>query len=332
MKKTGLIIAAAVLSLMCGCSSKQQSAEIEIPILDSEKVSFNTVKAEVGTISETYTLDGTFSNPYLVSVSPSVGGKIVSASISDGSDVKEGDVLLTFASDDIDKQIEDQQIRLNSAKQTYQTLSVAEDVSSAELQSAAVEIEVEQNQMDMLNAKKEQYTVKATATGKLSISLDKSAYEIGKQISSGQEICKISPSEGNVLCASTNTPEKLNDVNFGTTVKITHFTDEVAAGTVSDIIYTDKGSDYSYYTYVINVPNADDIAYYESFRVTFEAYTKDGVVLVPNEAVRTISKDTYVDVLIDGVKVQTAVEIGIVGDSKTEIVSGLTGDEDIILS
>ena len=72
------------------------------------------------------------------------------------------------------------------------------------------------------------------------------------------------------------------------------------------------------------------MSYYDNLKVTLNTYTKENVVLVPSDAIRTISNENYVDVLIDGVKVQTAVEVGIVGDSQTEIISGLTGGEDII--
>lgn len=335
MKKTRKILSAVLAALMLaslsGCSEETETAEIAIPSSDSEGASFNTVTAEVGTISETYTLDANMSNPYLISISSSVSGKILTSPIEDGAQVSEGDVLLTIASDDIDKQITEQQIRLDSANQTYQTLCSTEGASTYEIESAALEIQIEQNQLDLLNAQKEDYTVRATTSGTVSLTLDETALAVGREVAQGSEICTISPDSGYVLCASTTT-DALADVNFGTSVTVKHFTDEVAKGSVSDIIYTDKGADFSTYTYVISVPNLDSISYYGTFTVIFEAYTKDNVVLVPNEAVSTISNESYVDVLIDGVKVQTAVETGIVGDSKTEIISGLTGDEEIILS
>lgn len=335
MKKRAFVLAVAAISIlaMSGCNDKEKSDQIKLPILDEGKIEFNTVKAEIGTISETYTLDGSFENPYIVSVAAGVGGKIESVNLKNGASVKEGDVLLTIVSEDVDKQINDQQIRLDSVKQTYQTLSATSGISAAELESAKIDIDIEQNAMDKLLKDKEKYSVKASASGVIStLSGSESDYVTGSVISQGEIVCKITPSSGNVLCARTNDKNSLRDVNFGTSATITHLNETVGTGIVSDIIYVDNG-DYSNYCYVIKVDDKyGDISYYEKPKVTFNTYTKENVVLVPTDAVRNISNEQYVDVLIDGVKVQTAVETGISDELKTEIVSGLTGTEDIIVN
>lgn len=331
-KFLAVLLAAVCLSAvgLSGCSDDESSEEIKVPILEEDQITFNTVKAEIGTISETYTLDADYENPYLVTISSAVSGKVKSVSIKNGEKVKTGDVLLTIASDEIDKQIEEQQIRLDSAKQTYNTLSGTSGVSSAELETAKLDIDVEQNEMDKLLNKKANYSIKATASGTVSA---ESGYEdtfaVGQNVYEGQFVCTISPDEGNVLCARTNTKEALTDVNFGTSATVTNLNEDVGKGTVSDIIYTENG-DYSYFCYVIKLDGKEDLSYYDNLKVTLNTYTKENVVLVPTEAIRTISNETYVDVLIDGVKVQTAVETGIVGDLQTEIISGLTGEEEII--
>ncbi len=331
-KFLAVLLAAACLTAvgLSGCSDDESSEEIMGPILDEDQVKFNTVKAEIGTISETYTLDADYENPYLVTVSSAVSGKVKSVSVKDGKKVKKGDVLLTIASDDIDKQIEDQQIRLDSAKQTYNSLGASSDVSAAELETAKIDIDVEQNQMDKLLAKKDSYSIKATSSGTVSAESGyEDAFAIGQNVYDGQVVCTISPDEGNVLCARTNTKDALTDVNFGTSATITNLNENVGKGTVSDIIYNENG-DYSHFCYVIKVNGKKDLSYYDNLKVTLNTYTKENVVLVPTDAIRTISNETYVDVLIDGVKVQTAVETGIVGDLQTEIISGLTGEEEII--
>lgn len=335
MIKRVLILAVAAMTLFTftGCDDKKADEEIKLPILDERDVEFNTVKAEIGTISETYTLDGLFENPYVESVSAAVGGKLESVNLKNGEKVKEGDVLIKITSEDIDKQIEDQQIRLDSAKQTYQTLSGTKDISASELESARVDIDIEQNEMDKLLKNKEKYSVKAPVSGTITtFGNPDEDFKIGSSIGAGSVICTITPSGGNVLCARTGDKNALNDVNFGTSATVTHLNETVGTGIVSDVIYVDNG-DYSNYCYVIKVDDKyGDISYFENVKVTFNTYTKENVVLVPTEAVRTISDEKYVDVLIDGVKVQTAVETGISDELKTEIVSGLTGTEDIIIN
>lgn len=335
LKKRVLILAFAALCVLSlsGCGDKKEDDEIKLPILEGDKIEFNTIKAEIGTISETYTLDGSYSNPYIMSVSTQAGGKIESVNLKNGAEVKEGDVLITITSEDIDKQIADQQIRLDSVKQTYQTLGATKGTSAAELESARIDIDIEQNAMDQLLKNKEKYSVKAPVSGVISeVNGSEDSYAIGKDIAQGALVCSITPSSGNVLCARTNDDNQLQNVNFGTSVSITHLNENVGTGIVSDIIHFDNG-DYSNYCYVIKVDDKyGDISYYEGLKVTFNTYTKENVVLVPTDAIRSISDEKYVDVLIDGVKVQTAVETGISDELKTEIISGLTGTEDIIVS
>lgn len=58
--------------------------------------------------------------------------------------------------------------------------------------------------------------------------------------------------------------------------------------------------------------------------------TKTDVITVPSAAVQTIGDASYVRVLINGEEMQTPVEIGIVSDSQTEIVSGISEGDTVI--
>ncbi|MEI7833355.1 MAG: efflux RND transporter periplasmic adaptor subunit [bacterium] len=59
---------------------------------------------------------------------------------------------------------------------------------------------------------------------------------------------------------------------------------------------------------------------------------KKGVLAVPNEAVKSDSAGSYVQVLVNDVPTRRPVEIGLAGDAKTEIISGIAVDDKVITS
>ncbi len=59
--------------------------------------------------------------------------------------------------------------------------------------------------------------------------------------------------------------------------------------------------------------------------------SKANVLTVPSTAVTTVGDRSFVEVLANGVETRTAVEVGLVGDSLTEITSGLNEGDVVVL-
>ena len=64
----------------------------------------------------------------------------------------------------------------------------------------------------------------------------------------------------------------------------------------------------------------------------FDVYSRLDTVIVPKKAVKSLADRNYVNLLVDGVKVEQDVELGIEDNDKVEILSGLSGGEEIILN
>ncbi|MBR1723545.1 MAG: RND transporter, partial [Ruminococcus sp.] len=60
-------------------------------------------------------------------------------------------------------------------------------------------------------------------------------------------------------------------------------------------------------------------------------YSKLDTVIVPAEAIKTSKERTYVNLLVDGTKIEQDVETGIEDGERTEILSGLSGGEEVIV-
>ncbi len=59
---------------------------------------------------------------------------------------------------------------------------------------------------------------------------------------------------------------------------------------------------------------------------------RDNVLMVPNRAVRTVSKQKVVTVLFEGQQIQTPVQVGLSNDSMTEITSGVMEGDTVVLT
>lgn len=59
---------------------------------------------------------------------------------------------------------------------------------------------------------------------------------------------------------------------------------------------------------------------------------RDNVLTVPNRAIRTVGKQKMVTVLFEGQQIQTPVQVGLSGDTATEIVSGLKEGDTVVLT
>lgn len=66
--------------------------------------------------------------------------------------------------------------------------------------------------------------------------------------------------------------------------------------------------------------------------VVFDVYSRLDTVIVPQKAVKKLDVRNYVNLLVDGVKIEQDVELGIEDNDNVEILSGLSGGEEIILN
>ena len=313
-----LISAAAMCFGLCACGKSEKKDEIAVPILETKDITYKTVKAEIGDISQEYHQEGVYDYPYSETVTFKASGQIKSI-----------DVLCTLYSDDVDEQIEEEEIRLNQAKQTVATLQ-ANGADYSEIQLSQYDLQIEQLKYDSLVASLEDYKVYAPCDGQFDLA-DRQGQELTAfmPVNKGEVLGYTSDKSQKALCVSVF-DNALTNVNFGTAVQIVQGANTMG-GTVTDIIYNESG-DFSAYVYVITPDEENDMLDLGGIEVVFDVYSRLDTVIVPQKAVKKLDGRNYVNLLVDGVKIEQDVELGIEDNDNVEILSGLSGGEEIILN
>ena len=333
-----LLVIALIPSLLCGCEKKEDESDIYIPIRTGNSVNYDTVRAKVGTIMEQVSLDGAFGNPYTVDLSfTRMSGTVATVEVHDDQEVKKGDIIATLDSSELEDEIVVQELTLNSAKSTYENLQ-SQRASADDIEFARIAYEIEQYEYDKLVENREYLTLRAPFDGRI-VSLR--SYGVGSKIEQYATFCTISDSSRLCLTATDNLGQ-LTNISFGTRVDIVQGALVTTYGKVVDTITTQRydresGQNIDVTSYVIQCDEEGvEFAELGGIVVVFTTLRRDDAVIVPTEAVFEAVDDNnvtsnFVNVLMNGIKVQTAVTVGVISGDQTEIVSGLDGTETLIL-
>lgn len=337
MKKIALLLAVTMVLSFCSCGSESDTSNIKVPILKTNSIKYSTAKSEVKDITQTLVGKGVFDYPYSQTVKFSTSGQIKKVKVESPADVKKGQVLCTLYTDDLEEQIETEKIRLAQSQKTYDKLKSTSN--SSQLQLAEYDLKLEKLKYEHLVSSKKQYNVYAPCDGEFTFASDqnkdngdgnKTELNVNTMVTGGQNFGKVKDLSKQELCVSVY-DKALENVNFGTSVSLSQGTVK-ASGKVTDIISNENG-EYSTFVYVITPDGANkDKLDSGDVQVTFNVYSRLKTVVVPQKAVKTISNKNYVNLLIDNVKVQQDVELGIKDSENVEILSGLSGGQTVILN
>lgn len=326
------------LTLFAACG-KEDSIDGEIYIRKGNQVNYNTAYAYRGTILEQKVLDATFTTPYSTDLCFTLmGGTIAEVNVREDADVKAGDVIAKLDSEELENDIKIQELKYNSAKSTYEVLSKrgGEDAELAE-----IDMKIEESILNDLIARRDFLVIKAPYDGKISYL---ARYKVGSQIAKNATFCTIVDTSR--VCLSATDDGSLYNVGFGAKVDISQGAIVSTTGKVVDVVTEEFSGGFGGWgqfggggnqTFNVNrfVIKPDEAVEFQGFgtiQVTFTTLRRDDAVIVPSNAVFEFGDGHAVNVLINGVKVQTSVGVGIVSGDKTEITSGLDGSETLVIS
>ena len=329
---------------------------------DTTAPTYTQATVQKMTLTSSVSGTGNIDLPNTSSVNPSITGTVQGLSVKLGATVKKGQTLFTLYNPQLD-------VDVQTAQNTYDTAVLAVDQARTSLVSAktsqassfssspgvvagqqavasvtAATLSLEKAQNDVKSAAITLQDAKDNAAARTitapidgvitTLSLENGDSYSGGSAGNTAPVVITDPNtyEATVTVAETD----ISSVQVGQKVIMTFdaITDLTLTGKVTrvDTVGTNSSGVVSYSAII--TPDVMNPSVKSGMTVTANIITKTAVdvLAVPSTAVKTSSGTSYVQILQNGVATDVTVETGLVSDSYTEITSGLTEGESIIVS
>lgn len=328
----------------------------------SEASTVRTVAVRTGDVTASVSADGSVEAVNEVAANFETSGTIARLLVEVGDTVRKGDVIATLEKADARRSVKVARLQLSAAQDQLdsaeegtttvdqQTGTSTTTVSSSQVASAEAQVVQAQATLDDAEAALEATTLRAPISGtvlQVNGKVGSSAGSTSSSSGSGaaaQGSTSSSSSSDLVLIAnlkalqvSVSVPESdIGALKVGqkATVTFPAVDGAEATGTITSIdpVATTSNSVVTYGVVVrlSGVPSSVRLGQSASVTVTTDSAT--GVLVVPSTAVTTSGDRSTVTVLADGQQSRQTVTLGVVGDTWTEVASGLSAGQQVVLT
>ena len=340
------LIAAAVSAIMClsagGCYLLPDEEEVlDAPTVKASDVTYSTVTAKKKDLEKKIVATGTVTaeNQYTLSYEKQ-SGKVSKFYEKAGDKVKKGDVICDLDTYDLDYQIEEKQLYLEKAKLNVDIIYEGGG-SQAEIDSAYVDVQLLEKELEKLQAQKEDSSLKSPIDGVVSSLSDVRA---GDNVNPGQTIATVIDTSALYIAIQ---PDDLTQYDIDTEVQIRigeDYYDGVVFMTPKKLAdyqaeqnedhnnVDDTGIDYQADTIYVRFKDtapAEAVGQLADTILVLDS-VKDAIV-ISNNLIKKVDGTKVVYVLKNGEKTAVEVETGLSTGSQTEIRSGLKEGDEIVI-
>ena len=353
MKK--IVILALVLSMaisITSCDKKEETDDlIKLPIIDAKEIKYSTETAKRGYLATKHNVIGEVGHPFITTISfAGVQGNIKEIKVEQGQNVSAGDVIATIESGEYQKELNEQKNKTEQARLRVDIL-VEENADKDEILFAKIEHELELVKLEKARENLENCTLKSPISGR--IDWLEEFFE-GQHIKDGELICGI---------ADTSKPyvyfysEDASVFRHGMSAAIVTDDDSYKGKVISAPVSAPYGASHEAANMVIidlideikldnldksanlpddkhGEPRSDGIAPISEGKVIVEIIIeeREEAIIIPADAILKFSGRKYVNLLMDDVKIETNVEVGLETEKEVEIISGIREGDMVILN
>lgn len=340
------LFAAAVSAIMClsagGCYLLPDEEEVlDAPTVKASDVTYSTVTAKKKDLEKKIVATGTVKaeNQYTLSYEKQ-SGTVSKFYVKAGDKVKKGDVICDLDTYDLDYQIEEKQLYLEKAKLKVDIIYEGGG-SQAEIDSAYVDVQLLEKELEKLQAQKEDSSLKSPIDGVVSSLSDVRA---GDNVNPGQTIATVIDTSALYIAIQ---PDDLTQYDIDTEVQIRigeDYYDGVVFMTPKKLAdyqaeqkedhnnVDDTGIDYQADTIYVRFKDtapAEAVGQLADTILVLDS-VKDAIV-ISNNLIKKVDGTKVVYVLKNGEKTAVEVETGLSTGSQTEIKSGLKEGDEIVI-
>ncbi len=336
IKFLSLCIAMLLMILASGCQYILPAEEEPLapPLVVPRDVDYTTVDVARGNLVNSVQGVGKLESVKLVDIYFTAGGgRIKSTNVKLGDTVKKGDVLIQLNVDDLNYQLSIAQLRLKQMENSYSSMEkqMKRARDKTPLKNAEIDLQIQRLEVKHLKDQIENATLRAPIDG--SVVYVTYAHQ-GSYVDAYTTLVRVADQSVKMLTYM----DDLNRPYFqiGMKVQVTLVSDK--STTEGEVVSTpferDKYDDEKLNKMLfIKVPDE----FLANTKVGQEAKLvlilgeRQNVLKIPRSVVRTYLQRKYVQVLVDGVKVEKDIQTGLETATEVEIISGLEEGEKVIV-
>lgn len=327
---------AAVLiisALLSGCTLLPVEEEVLAPpVKEPPKVEYETMEVKKGTIEKRIRCTG-----YFVSVSTEdvyfrfSGGRLKKIHVKYGDEVKKGDLIAELESGDIKNKIDMQELVVRKAQLNYERIKTQIDVngggSKYELEVAEIDLEMQKLTLANLYEELEKSRLVSLTDG---VVVYLKEIEQGDFIGAYDVIATIAdPKALQLMYSDSKVSDFRNGMKVDVVIDDVNYTGEVVATPLDAPQNADEVTKKSIRVKVDNLPDTIERGDDATLNLTLEK--KENVIVMPRHMINNFIGRKFVNVLVDGIREERDVELGIQTDTEVEIVKGLEAGELVIV-
>lgn len=342
-KKFGAAVLAAAMCLSAGgCYLLPDEEEVlDAPTVKASDVSYSTVTAKKKDLEKKIVATGTVTaeNQYTLSYEKQ-SGTVSKFYVKAGDAVKAGDVICDLDTYDLDYQIEEKELYLEKARLNVDIIYEGGG-TQAQIDSAYVDVQLLERELEKLKEQKEDASLKSPIDGIVSSLSD---VRTGDSVNPGQTIATVIDTSALYIAIK---PDDLTQYDIGTEVQIRineDYYDGVVFMTPKKLAdyqqeqkedhnnVDDTGIDYeadTIYVQFKDTPPAEAVGQLADTILVLDS-VKDAIV-ISNNLIKKVDGEKVVYVLKNGEKTAVTVETGLSTGSQTEITSGISEGDEIII-
>jgi membrane fusion protein, macrolide-specific efflux system len=325
-----LMAALAVGMLVSGCSILPAEEEVlQPPLIEPEQIKYRTEAAIRGNLVDELNLTAKFSPQLTASLSfQKQSGRLKSLEITIGDDVKKGDVIAQLDTAQVELDMKLLQIDIEKTKLTLSQLN-ANGADAYSIKRARLDLEQQQLRLANYQDQIVQSKIVAPFDGRITYLLSAS---LGDFINAYQQVAVIADTSKLVVITSANDASELA---IGAAVTV-EFDGKPLPGEVvanPSTLYADPNQSLRFSAIVKLVNGVPDGARLSSpARIRYVRDSRENVIVLPRGSINSVGSRRYVNVLVDGIRVEKDVQVGLITDTQAEIISGIDEGDLVILN
>lgn len=323
-----VVVAVAALVLPRFLGPKQEVTAASLPVVSIQKPEVGDLKLYTG-------LTGTVEPSDIVYVIPKVAGEVTEVNVKAGDYVTEGQKLLHIDT----KQVDGARIALDQAAVNLQdsnanldrmtVLFQSGDISKLQFDQAQSSAKLAKLQYDSAKLAYDNQIEFSSITAPISGLVESFNVEVHQNVSQQNTLCVIS-GEGSKAISFDVTDRVIKGLQVGDTITVEK------SGSQYDGVITELSSMVDPATGLFRVKatlsQAEGLATGAQAKLYVISERADQVMLVPTDAVYYEGGKAMVYTLQDGLVHECPVEVGIYDSEKSQITSGLTMEDDVIVT